>query len=331
MSANNFNNHKICKKCVLPESGKSIFLDSNGICNICNQQKNEANKKINYLETDLFKLLKKNKSKGDYDCMVMCSGGKDSTLALYYMVKKFKLKVLAFTFDHGFENKQAIENIKNATNKLGVDWLYFKTSFMRDAFCEVVKSKLKITLCHICSLWYTQLCYNTASTYRIPILIAGWRKEQSSSDTSSLIEYKCLSVETKKFITEHLRKIPKYKNFPLNFEEAKKVALKRQKIIALSPHWFINDLPENNLELLKKELNWKKIGKSYPANSTNCQLNFPSVFLSIEKFGFSHYHIEISKKIRNGELSRKEALRLLNMSFDKNYVNSILEKINCKI
>jgi hypothetical protein len=83
----------------------------------------------------------------------------------------------------------------------------------------------------------------------------------------------------------------KYKKFPLNFKEAKKKALKKQKIIAISPHWFLSDLPENKLELLKKELDWKQIEHSYPLGSTNCQLNFPSVFLSMKNFGFSHYHI----------------------------------------
>lgn len=324
-------NDKICSRCVLPEKEKSIFLDNQGICNICRKEDEKKDKNPQYLETDLWKLLKKNKSKSNYDCMVMCSGGKDSTLALYYMVKKYKLRVLAYTFDHGFENDQAINNIKNATDKLKVDWLYFKTNFMKDAFSEVIKSKAKTTICHICALWYTQLCYNTAASYKIPILIAGWRKEQSNSGEKSFDEYEYLSAETKDFIKNKLRKIAKYKNFPLNFNEAKKEALRKQKIIALSPHWFLNDLPEDKLGLLKKELNWKQINKSYPLGSTNCQLNFPSVFLSIEKFGFSHYHVEISKKIRNGEISRKKALHSLKINFDKKHVNSILKEIDCKI
>jgi hypothetical protein len=328
---NKVKNNTICGKCALPANNENILLDTQGVCGICqqNQEKKDANPE--YLETDLLKLLKQNKSKSNYDCMVMCSGGKDSTLALYYMVKKYKLKVLAYTFDHGFENKQALENIKNATDKLNVDWLYFKTNFMKDAFREIIVSRSKTTICHICALWYTQLCYNTAANYKIPILIAGWRKEQSSSGEKSFDEYEYLSVETKNFIKYKLRKMAKYKNFPLNFKEAKKDALKKQKIIAISPHWFLNDLPEDKLALLKKELNWKQIDQSYPLGSTNCQLNFPSVFLSMKNFGFSHYHIEVSKKIRNGEISREEALKSLKINFDKKYVNSILKKLDCKI
>jgi len=325
------NNSKICQRCILPEAEENIFLDSDNVCNVCHQHDQQSDQHDNYLETDFEKILQKNKGKGDYDCMVMCSGGKDSTLALYYMAKKFKLRVLAFTFDHGFENDQAIENIKNATNKLGVDWLYLRTGFMGDAFREIIKSKTKTTICHICSLWYLKLSYDTAASYKIPIIIAGWRKEQSSSDHSSFDEYEYLSKETKNFILNNLRKIPKYKDFPLNSKEAFKNALKKQKITALSPHWFINDKPEDNLDLLKKELAWKQINQSYPLGSTNCQLNFPSVYLSVKNFGFSHYTIEMSKRIRNGEISRKDAIKSLKINFDKKYVNSILEKIDCKI
>ncbi len=144
-------------------------------------------------------------------------------------------------------------------------------------------------------------------------------------------EYEYLSSETKEFIRNNLRKIPKYKDFPLNIKEAIKKALKKQKITSLSPHWFIDDKPEDNLNLLKKELDWKQINQSYPLGTTNCQLNFPNVFLSMKNFGFSHYTIEISKMIRSGEISREEALQKLKIDFDKNYVNSILKEIDCKI
>ena len=107
--------------------------------------------------------------------------------------------------------------------------------------------------------------------------------------------------------------------------------MRKQKIEALSPHWFLDDNPEEKLNILKKELGWKQIAQSYPKGSTNCQLNFPSVFLSMKNFGFSHYHIEMSKRIRNGEISREEALEKLKIDFDKDDVNLILEKMGCHL
>ena len=109
------NEKKICKRCIMPESLPDIKLNEEGICNLC--LAHEVIKKIEGekpLESDLIKILNKYKGKNKYDCMVMCSGGKDSTSALYYMKKRYGLNPLAFTFDHGFETEEALENIKNA-------------------------------------------------------------------------------------------------------------------------------------------------------------------------------------------------------------------------
>lgn len=47
--------------------------------------------------------------------------------------------------------------------------------------------------------------------------------------------------------------------------------------------------------------------------------------------GYTHYHIEMSKLIRLGELSREEALSMLEINFDLNLVNSVLSKIGCRL
>jgi len=123
-----------CKKCILPEYKPDIWLNEDGICNICiDFEKRETFKQsVILLESELVKTLNEYRAKGKYDCLVMCSGGKDSTFSLYCMKRRYRMNPLAFTFDHGFENDEALENIRNAVNILGVDWLYFKTDFMKD-------------------------------------------------------------------------------------------------------------------------------------------------------------------------------------------------------
>ena len=100
----------VCQRCVLPESKPDIWLDGAGICNICRDfdKQNNGHEQVKFLESDFIKILNQNKSKGKYDCLIMCSGGKDSTAALYYMKKRYKLNPLAFTFDHGFEQNRPI-------------------------------------------------------------------------------------------------------------------------------------------------------------------------------------------------------------------------------
>ena len=58
--------------------------------------------------------------KEDYDCLLLFSGGKDSSYALYRLVE-MGWKVLTFTFDNGFISDVAFSNIERITSKLGVE------------------------------------------------------------------------------------------------------------------------------------------------------------------------------------------------------------------
>ncbi len=269
----------------------------------------------------------------------MCSGGKDSTAALYYMKKRYRLNPLAFTFDHGFETEDAMENVRNAVEILGVDFLFFKTDFMKEMFAKIIKTKSKALICHLCSLWYMDVTFKMAAKFNIPIIIAGWTKGQSTKQPQMSKcacnihqpEFAAMAAATKEFIDKYVRGDPKYKDFPTSMDEVLTRARMRQKCIVLSPHWFLPFDTENNVETIKKELNWKFPKLSYPAKSTNCYLNFISVYLAMKYYGYTHYHVELSKMIRMGMLTREEALNMLEMNFDKSSLGPILAKIGCKL
>jgi hypothetical protein len=323
----------LCKKCVLPEYKPDIILDKNGVCNVCVESEKAKSQQQTpaFLESDLLKLLNKHRGKNQYDCLVMCSGGKDSTSSLYYMKKRFKMNVLAFTFDHGFENTEALENVKNAVSILGVDWLYMKSETMKDVFSRMIKSKTTAPLCHVCAIWYLRSTYDIAIRHRIPIIVAGWTKGQSTEGYECGQEYRSMSDATADFIARNLKTDKAYRDFPLSIKEVLRRAQRKYKITAVSPHWFLSYEPEKIMGILQAELQWKAPSLSYPKNSTNCLMNFPGVYLSMQQYGYTHYHIEMSKLIRKNELTREEALRLLEIQFDKNYVNSILATIGCSL
>ena len=328
----------ICKECVLPESKPDIFFNSEGVCNICveHARKNKYRKGDNSLETDFIKILNKYKGKTKYDCLVMCSGGKDSTSALYYMKRRYKLNPLAFTFDNGFETKEAMENVRKAVQTLGVDFLFFKTDFMKDMFSKILKTKSKAVICHPCSIWYMQLTFDIAARYNIPIIIAGWTKGQSSKQpvmskcgcNINQPEYASMAKATKEFLKNHARNSSKYRDFPDSMEEVLTRSKKKHKCIVLSPHWFLPFDSEIYVETIKKELGWEFPKLSYPDKSTNCYLNFISVYNSIKYYGYTHYHVEMSKLIREGLLTREEALKSLEINFDKKLLNSIAAKLD---
>jgi hypothetical protein len=331
----------ICARCVLPESKPDIWLDENGICNICKEAKKRDEVKkgkgtTKLLETDLIKMLNKYRGKKQYDCLVMCSGGKDSTASLYYMKERYKLNPLVFTFDLGFETGCAMDNINNAVDILGVDFLYFKTSYMKEMFAKIINSGSKAILCHVCSIWYMKITFDIAAKYDIPIIVAGWTKGQTvEPDVQTryddlAMEYVSMSKATKEFLETHVKNDPKYKDFPQDMQLLIKKASKRHKTIQVSPHWFLPATADEYTALIQKELKWQFPKESYPAKSTNCSLNFLSVHLSLKHFGFTHYHVEMSKLIRSGQITRDEALRDLAINFDKKTINYLYLQLGCK-
>lgn len=329
---------KVCKRCVLPETKPDIRLNEQGICNICIEYDKTKDSKENakLLETEFIKMLNMYKANGEYDCLVMCSGGKDSTAALYYMKKRYKLNPLAFTFDHGFETEDALENVRNAVEMLKVDHLFFKSDFMNEMFSAILKRSSRAVICHPCSLWYMDLAFKMAFRFNIPIIIAGWTKGQSTRQplmsrcgcNIHQQEFISMGKATEEFLDDYLKDNPKYKGFPDSMEEVLTRAKKRHKCVVLSPHWFLPFGSDTYVKTITKELKWKFPRLSYPAKTTNCYLNFISVYNSLKYFGYTHYHVEMSKLIREGLLSREEALQNLKINFDKELLNDIAKKLD---
>jgi hypothetical protein len=142
-------------------------------------------------------------------------------------------------------------------------------------------------------------------------------------------EYIAMSEATKRFIEEHVQSDPDYKNFPKSMTEVMEAARKRHKCTVLSPHWFLPADPAEYTGMIQKELGWKAPEHSYPAGSTNCALNFVAVHTSMKYYGYTHYHIEMSKMIRLGLMSREEALEALKTDFGAETLEPVLAKINC--
>jgi len=114
---------KRCTKCILPETFPKIVYDENGVCNYCLSYKSI---KV-YGEKSLLDIMNKFRNQGDkYDCIVPISGGRDSSFVLYNIVKKYKMRTLAVTIDFGFSTDEAINNMQSITKTLNIDHIILK-------------------------------------------------------------------------------------------------------------------------------------------------------------------------------------------------------------
>jgi tRNA(Ile)-lysidine synthase TilS/MesJ len=329
---------RMCSRCVMPEAEPWITLDAEGICNLCRQHdltRSLQQQSRPPLETDFTRILDKKRGKDKYDVLVMCSGGKDSTSSLYYMVRRYKRRVLAFMFDHGFETDEAKRNVQRAVEILNVDLITYRSTFMHEMFRRILESGSQAVICHLCSIWYMDLTFDLAARYKIPIVIAGWTKGQATdADTMSKCacnisapEFQAMGKSTQAFL-DSLKGDPVYGDFPRSMEEVLKRARKRFKTQVLSPHWFLPQDTQTYVELIERELDWKRPEFSYPRGSTNCALNFISVQRSLQHYGYTHYHVECSKMIRKGLMTRDEALAQLALNFDNDTLNEIAKPLD---
>ena len=108
-----------CSKCILPETMPYIKFDKNGICNYCNNYtiRNKPKPK-----TDLFeKLAPFYKINKNPKCIIPFSGGRDSSYALHLCVKELNLKPITYTYDWGMVTDLARRNISRMCSSLGIE------------------------------------------------------------------------------------------------------------------------------------------------------------------------------------------------------------------
>lgn len=114
----NHNNIKRCNKCLLPETFPFIEFDSMGVCNYCKNYK-----PINYLgRSALESVIEKfRSSEGEPDCLVGFSGGRDSSYMLHYIKKILKMSPIAFSYDWGMVTDLARRNQSRLCGELGIE------------------------------------------------------------------------------------------------------------------------------------------------------------------------------------------------------------------
>lgn len=110
-----------CTKCILPETMPFIEFDQHGVCNYCRNYK-----KIKTLGYDpLEAILKQYRSKnGEPDCLVAFSGGRDSSYGLHLLKTEFGMNPIAYTYDWGMVTDLGRRNQARLCGKLGIEHIW---------------------------------------------------------------------------------------------------------------------------------------------------------------------------------------------------------------
>ncbi len=111
-------NLKRCTKCILPETMPYIYFDDNGICNYCNNYRIRNKPKP---KEEILKLIDPYRKHKGAECIVPFSGGRDSCWGLHLIVKELNLKPITYTYDWGMVTDLGRRNISRMCSSMGVE------------------------------------------------------------------------------------------------------------------------------------------------------------------------------------------------------------------
>lgn len=317
-----------CNKCVNNISVPEISFNSNGTCVFCEEYEKISPLISNYdtLKKLWLGRIKKYKGTGEYDALVGLSGGKDSTYVLYQLKNTYKLKVKAWTIDQGFLTKWSRERIESVVDELGVDHEY--TVLKQENLVPLYQLSIMTTggPCYTCSYVMYSTFIKTASDQWIPMAVHGRSRPQmlkTYSPTNELDVYKpfldmsltpienvslrntyqeVLDVLNRLMPPEQIQQFSRY--FPNH--NAKNVA-------EFVPYFLYHPYDETKLvEFLEVNMNWKRHKDYAIFTHFDCAAHDAAGYLYEIADGRPFIMPELSVSIREGIVSREEAIERMN-------------------
>jgi len=298
-----------CSRCIFDTSIKGVFLDSEGVCNICRQIEyleksyGTGKEKGEILLKNIINRIKKSGKKKRYDCVVGVSGGTDSSYLLLKAVE-WGLRPLAVHYDNSWNSSLATENIREITTAVKVD-LY--THVVDNKEADSIKlAFLKAGVAEFdadTDIAFVQVLRSAAAKYGIKYILEGHSFQAEGLSPVSqnyfdggYIEDICNKNGVEKFIT-----------FPnMNFNQFMKwVLIYRQKFIR--PLWYLAYSKDQAREYLSKLSGWKYYGGHHLENLATSF--FHTVWLP-QRYGIDFRNLTLAALVRMGTMSRDEALEI---------------------
>lgn len=319
-----------CSRCLLPSSYPGIRFNEDGVCNICREYDEYKEKARKYFKTidDFLILVEKARRSNfsDYDCLLLFSGGKDSSYVLYRLVE-LGLKVLAFTFDNGYISQTAFENIKRETSSLNVDNIVCKIENMKEVFVESLN--LDDTVCTGCFRALTTLSTQLAFEKGINMIVTGLSRGQIfDTKLYGLFQQKIFDVEEIEAKLLSFRKI----YHSMNDKISRSINIELDDNV-FNQFYFVDFFRYEDIsaEAIKDYLKQKDIYWSQPGDtgfcSTNCIINDVGIYMHLRNKGYHNYAAPLSWEYRLGQLSKEEIAEELHDVIDEAKVIPILNEI----
>lgn len=324
--------HDMCTRCVLTSTTPGIVFDEKGACNYCHAHKPMEVEG----EAALISTLNRFKARGaKYDCMVGVSGGRDSTYTLWKLVHDYGLRVLAVNYRNPFTSAQARQNMRRAAELLKVD-LYdweFPGDVHRQATIKALKvwarhpssAMIPIVCAHCKTMWPT--LYQIARQNEVSLIVVGSNPLETASFKQAGMggaryyhQLSRLPRLVRKSLGELIRN-PRYLTscswrtvFRMYLYAGHNSPILRRRFGDITVLRLFDYLKWNEKEVLEtitKNLDWQKAPEVASSWRFDCRLDFVRRRMYQATVGVTELRDLFSKMIREGIMTREEALRRL--------------------
>lgn len=306
---------RICANCVMDTSDSRIRFDENGICDHCTTFNRDVrpvwalgNDSAGELERLATSIRREGRGR-DFDCIIGMSGGIDSSYLTYVAKVRMGLRPLVFHVDAGWNSQEAVNNIAQLIEKLGLD-LYTEVidwEEMRDLQLAFFKSGVP----HIDTPQdhaFFATMYKFAEKYKVKFILTG--ANYATECIRNPIEWMYYQSDSIQLRDIHRRfgSIP-LKSFPTTSILRHKVYLPYVKgIRVVRPLNHVPYIKKEAVKLLVEEFGWQP----YPQKHFESRFTrFYEGYWLPERFGYDTRKVQFSSLIVTGQMRREEALAAL--------------------
>ena len=315
---------KRCTRCLTKETVDTIAFDEFGVCSVCRQVEFKK-EKIDWPARglQLQEMIGRHKGKGNYDCVVPFSGGKDSVFQLWYIVKKLGLKPLVLRYNHWGYRPLIAENNTSVFKQLGVDVVEMTTSFhvVRELMLESLKRRGDF--CWHCHTGIYAGVMHMALRFETPLIFWG----ESTAEYHSWYTFEEMEeVDEKRFnrlmnqgmtaddMFEFLQGRVERRDLWM-FDYPKRKDLIKLKVESICLGNYIEWNTKAQVEIIKRELGWKGqdvegVPPQYDYEKIECTFQGMRDYAKFVKRGYGRTNHLATIDIRNGDIGREEALAL---------------------
>lgn len=305
---------KRCALCLVPDRVPGVVLAADGNCNLCRDQlalakeSADAERSRAVYEADLEKTLEDSRGRGEYDCLVPLSGGKDSIYLLYRLSVELKLKVLAFTVDINIP-AIAWDNIRRALAKLNIDHLSYSPSaaFYRKLFryllCNQEERGAVYTLSYVYAPLFEGDAIRLAMAKSIPLVLAGYSPGQPEPERM-LYEFSPQLIRDTDWTPPELISCGQFSAEELGrFYNPKRLPAGTTFPRYLAP---FHAWSYNQEEIMRKVVDHGLVASSKNASPihSNYPINWLLMYSDLRTFGYNPYAPEFASLIRHGKANR---------------------------